>query len=114
MQSLAFLSNLGGTEIVVIAVIALLLFGKRLPEVARNFGKGMAEFKRGMNEATSEVKREMDQAADAAEAAKREVEADVQKMDAEVTKADPGTPKAVESPEPVPPEKAPSHEVDPA
>jgi sec-independent protein translocase protein TatA len=29
-------------------MIALLLFGKRLPEVARNFGKGMAEFKRGM------------------------------------------------------------------
>ncbi|GMV83200.1 MAG: hypothetical protein AMXMBFR7_43840 [Planctomycetota bacterium] len=114
MQSFAFLSNLGGTEIVVIAVIALLLFGKRLPEVARNFGKGMAEFKRGMNEATSEVKREMDQAADAAEAAKREVEADVQKMDAEAAKPDSGTPKAVVSPEPVPPEKAPIHEVDPA
>ncbi len=107
MQSLAFLSNLGGTEIVVIAVIALLLFGKRLPEVARNFGKGMAEFKRGMNEATSEVKREMDQAADAAEIAKREVETDMRKVDADVT-------KAIESPEPIPPEKAPSHEPGPA
>jgi len=36
-------------EMMVIGVIALLLFGKRLPEVARSMGKGMREFKEGMS-----------------------------------------------------------------
>lgn len=35
-------------EMMIIGVIALLLFGKRLPEVARSMGKGMREFKEGM------------------------------------------------------------------
>lgn len=35
-------------ELVVIMVIALLLFGKRLPEVARSLGKGVVEFKKGL------------------------------------------------------------------
>ena len=32
----------------VILVIALLIFGKRLPEVGRSLGKGIVEFKRGI------------------------------------------------------------------
>ncbi len=36
-------------EMIVVALIALLLFGKRLPEVARSLGKGMREFKEGMS-----------------------------------------------------------------
>lgn len=35
-------------ELLVIMVIALLLFGKRLPEVARSLGKGVVEFKKGL------------------------------------------------------------------
>jgi sec-independent protein translocase protein TatA len=38
----------GPFEIIVILVLVLLLFGKRLPEVARNLGRGMVEFKKGL------------------------------------------------------------------
>ena len=35
-------------ELIIIMAIALLLFGKRLPEVARSLGKGVVEFKKGL------------------------------------------------------------------
>ncbi|MBY0309318.1 MAG: twin-arginine translocase TatA/TatE family subunit, partial [Phycisphaerales bacterium] len=35
-------------EWVVILIIALLLFGKRLPEVGKSLGKGIVEFKKGL------------------------------------------------------------------
>jgi TatA/E family protein of Tat protein translocase len=35
---------------IVVGFIALLLFGSRLPHVARNLGKGINEFKKGLNE----------------------------------------------------------------
>jgi sec-independent protein translocase protein TatA len=40
--------GLGTTEILVVLVIALVLFGHKLPEVARSIGKGMVEFKKGV------------------------------------------------------------------
>ncbi len=45
----------GGTEWIVIALVALLLFGRRLPEVARSVGKSIVEFKRGMKDVRSEI-----------------------------------------------------------
>ncbi len=45
----------GGTEWLIIGLIALLLFGKRLPEVMRSLGRGISEFKRGMSEVTDEL-----------------------------------------------------------
>ena len=45
----------GPLEMVIILVVALVLFGRRLPEIARNIGKSLTEFKKGINEA-KEVK----------------------------------------------------------
>jgi len=41
----------GPLEIVVIGIIAILVFGKRLPEIARGLGKSLTEFKKGVKEA---------------------------------------------------------------
>jgi len=56
MSTLALLPNLSPFEIVVILVIALLLFGKRLPEVGRSLGKGIVEFKKGIKGVEDEVR----------------------------------------------------------
>ncbi|MHC4830460.1 MAG: Sec-independent protein translocase subunit TatA/TatB [Planctomycetota bacterium] len=52
VPSLAFLS---GWELAVVGVIALLVFGKRLPEVARSLGKGVSEFKKGIRDIEDDV-----------------------------------------------------------
>ena len=45
------MANLGFTEIVLILLVVLLLFGaKRLPEVGASFGKGIREFKRSLSD----------------------------------------------------------------
>jgi sec-independent protein translocase protein TatA len=40
--------NLGPLEMIVVMGVAVLLFGKRLPEVGRSLGKGIVEFKKGL------------------------------------------------------------------
>lgn len=45
------MGNLGFSEIMIILVVVLLLFGaKRLPEVGASFGKGIREFKRSLSD----------------------------------------------------------------
>lgn len=59
MNTLAFgIGPIGTTELVVILVIGLLLFGKRLPEVGRSLGKGIVEFKKGLKGVEEEIERE--------------------------------------------------------
>ena len=51
--------GLGGSEIIIILFIILLLFGaKKLPELAKGLGKGINEFKK----ASSDIKEEVEKA----------------------------------------------------
>ena len=47
--------NLGMPELIVIALIGLLLFGKRLPEIGKSLGKSVVEFKKGLSGVEEDV-----------------------------------------------------------
>jgi sec-independent protein translocase protein TatA len=40
--------NIGFGELLLVLIVALLVFGGRLPEVGRSLGKGLVEFKKGL------------------------------------------------------------------
>lgn len=42
-------------HMLILGFIALLIFGRRLPEVGRSLGKGISEFKKGLKDAGEEV-----------------------------------------------------------
>jgi len=66
---LASISNLFSGDMIVVAAVALMLFGKEFPAVAKKIGRVMAEIKRAANEATSEIRREMNDATQSTEQA---------------------------------------------
>ena len=47
--------GLGGQEILLILVLGVLLFGRKLPDIGRSLGKTMIEFKKGMKGIEDEV-----------------------------------------------------------
>jgi sec-independent protein translocase protein TatA len=50
-------ANLGFTELMVILVIVLVLFGaRRVPEIGASIGKGIREFKKNINEIDRDVR----------------------------------------------------------
>lgn len=50
--------NLGATEIILIILVILLLFGARkIPELAQGLGKGMKEFKKAVRDVEDEIKK---------------------------------------------------------
>jgi sec-independent protein translocase protein TatA len=53
--------SIGPTELILIFVIALLVFGpKKLPEIGRSVGKALREFKKTSEEIKSRIEEEID------------------------------------------------------
>ena len=46
---------IGPWEVIVIGLVALLIFGKRLPEVAKSAGRAVSSFKEGLREVEKDV-----------------------------------------------------------
>ncbi len=57
VETLAFILP-GHMEFVVLAVLGLLIFGRRLPEVGRNVGRSIVEFKKGIKGIEDEIEDE--------------------------------------------------------
>ncbi len=59
--------GLGGSELVLILGVALLLFGgKKLPELARGLGQGIKEFKKATGNASEEIRHSFEETLPAA------------------------------------------------
>lgn len=59
-NSLLFIGNIGGGELIAIIFLIILFFGaKRIPELARGLGKGIREFK----DASAGIRREIEEGA---------------------------------------------------
>ena len=106
---LALIDNLGGVELLIVCIAGLLVFGRRLPEVAGQAGKHLVRVRRsidaawrdtGMERELREVKRDLDAAiprdlsiADMARLASAEMEKRVKANEATPPAATPELPK---------------------
>jgi sec-independent protein translocase protein TatA len=52
---LAGFFGLGPTELIIIGLIVIVLFGSRLPKAARGFGQSIKEFKKGVREGSGDA-----------------------------------------------------------
>ena len=59
-SSLLFLGNLGATELTLIFLVVLLMFGgNKIPELMRGLGKGIREFNSAKNSVEDEIRQGM-------------------------------------------------------
>ncbi len=52
---IAFLQNMGWPDLIIILIVALLIFGHRLPSVMRGVGRSMGELRKGLRETQEEM-----------------------------------------------------------
>jgi len=51
MMPIGFIQNIGPTQLIIVLVIVLILFGSnKLPDLARSLGRSLGEFKKGKDE----------------------------------------------------------------
>ena len=81
MQNVLAFGLPGSWEWMVVLVIAVLIFGRRLPEIARGLGKSITEFKKGVKETENEVKDAINDADEIAEASTEPPETEPENQD---------------------------------
>jgi TatA/E family protein of Tat protein translocase len=57
MSILALFGGLQMGELIILGLLGLLIFGKRLPEVGKNLGKGIVEFKKGLSGVQEDIEK---------------------------------------------------------
>jgi sec-independent protein translocase protein TatA len=69
------MGNIGATELLIIALIALLLFGAgRLADIGKGLGQGIKNFKQGIKDADEDASKEAKQLSEGSKGVKAEVE----------------------------------------
>lgn len=64
--------KIGGTELIVILVIILLIFGpSKLPALARSVGQAMKEFKKGTQDLQNDLEKTLDEVGNSEETKNR-------------------------------------------
>lgn len=86
----------GFGEMLLIAALGLLIFGKRLPEVGKSLGKGIVEFKKGLKGIEDEVETASSQPSMPAQAPRQQIAQQPYKFD-------PYTGKPIEQAQQTPP-----------